>query len=71
MNPTPHRSDDVGEVDTLSQFVPLSVDLTMVPSASTAKKVLFPKETAMRVSEVGEVTLSKDDPLSVDLTMVP
>ena len=43
----------------------------MVPETPTPTKVLFPKETSVRIFEVGEVTVLKDDPLSVDLTMVP
>ena len=44
----------------------------MVPSPPpTATKVLFAWVTALRASEVPEVTLSQDDPLSVDLTMFP
>ena len=43
----------------------------MVPESPTPTKVLFPKETSVRIFEVGEVTVLKDDPLSVDLTMVP
>ena len=44
-NPTPFRLSAVGEV-TLSQVVPLSVDLKMFPELPTAKNVLFPKVTA-------------------------
>ena len=58
-------------VDALSQFVPLSVDLTIFPDTPTATKVLFAKVTPQRRFPVGEVTLSKDDPLSVDLKMFP
>ena len=43
----------------------------MVPETPTPTKVLFPKETSVRIFEVGEVTVLKDDPFSVDLTMVP
>ena len=44
-NPTPFRLSAVGEV-TLSQVVPLSVDLKMFPELPTATNVLFPKVTA-------------------------
>ena len=52
----------------------MSVDLTMVPEAPTATKVLFPKVTAspqLKLLFVGEVTLSQFVPLSVDLIMAP
>ena len=52
-------------------MVPLSVDLTIFPEATTATKVLFPNTTPRSLFPVGEVTLSKDDPLSVDLTIFP
>ena len=49
---TSQRRFAVGEV-ALSQVVPLSVDLTMVPDSPTPTKVLFPKVTPERLFAVG------------------
>ena len=67
---TPLSSVVIGEV-ALSQFVPLSVDLTMFPPEPTPTKVLFPKVTPRILVVIGEVALSQDDPLSVDLRIFP
>ena len=71
-NPTPSSKFPVGEV-ALSKDDPLSVDLVIFPPEPTATKVLFPKETPLRVVVIGEVALSQlqFDPLSVDLTILP
>ena len=61
---------EVPEVE-LSQFAPLSVDLTILPLCQTAMNVLLPKVIPYRWFEVPEDELLQDEPLLVDLTIVP
>ena len=57
----------------LLQEEPLSVDITIVPLSPTATNVLRPpaNATALRSTEVGDVTAVHDEPLSVDRTILP
>ena len=57
-NPTPFRLSAVGEV-TLSQVVPLSVDLTMFPDTPTATNTPEPEEEVV-VSSVVVVSTVKE-----------
>ena len=60
-----------GRLVTLSNVVPLSVDLIKLPSLPTATKVLFPNPIPINKPPVGEVALSQEVPLSVDRTIIP